>query len=365
MTTIITFPLADMNERVSYGPWSDSCVDFALSKRKTSAKYGLVASLFTDEEYKAIQPPATLAEDGTLSMNPPEVFKYLDHPGTFPDEQKRQAQHKHNLEMYNLQVSDIREIKEAMISSLPLSVIALMIEPGFARMMNRTPQFIYHFMKVKYGTPTPHELKIVRAEIEQPWCQQNSSFTEHIAKHKQVHNTLKNNNEILTESIKVERFRSSLLDSAIFNEALSAYNRQYPTVILQTFENVCASMQIEIDNRDLVGTVSSNGYVNSVVTVPKNQAKTYTQAEVDALVVAGTASSVIKPNYYTQTEVDNILAMLKNSQGTSRMTVNQNKTCYCFTHGTCKHNSRDCKAPAANHQVTATYRNQMGGKKST
>ena len=34
---------------------------------------------------------------------------------------------------------------------------------------------------------------------------------------------------------------------------------------------------------------------------------------------------------------------------------------YCWTHGLCSHNGRECSNPAQGHQVDATLENRMGG----
>jgi hypothetical protein len=38
-----------------------------------------------------------------------------------------------------------------------------------------------------------------------------------------------------------------------------------------------------------------------------------------------------------------------------------NTSMYCWTHGACAHNSRDCNSQATGHQVAATFENKMGG----
>ena len=83
---------------------------------------------------------------------------------------------------------------------------------------------------------------------------------EHFANHLAAHNTAIANNSPFNERDKVAKLRNSLLPCGLYHLAVDAWTREFPTLALQTFENLRTAVQIADNNRDRLATASTFGY---------------------------------------------------------------------------------------------------------
>jgi hypothetical protein len=190
-------------------------------------------------------------------------------------------------------------------------------------------------MVQEHGILNPQELQQTRSKLDSQLNLTTSTFATHLSLHLQIHNLLEENLQPISDSVKVEKLRVSIQDCQVFQGAIAAYSRGFPRVADQTFDNFSTAMKHEDESRDRMMTTGQHGYAAATT------AKTFTQAEVDQLIQA---------------------AVARTQQQTTTATTNPNKKYYCWTHGSCKHDSASCKTPSTGHQAKATYRNQMGGK---
>jgi hypothetical protein len=80
------------------------------------------------------------------------------------------------------------------------------------------------------------------------------TLPEHFSLHVQAHNTVLSNDTPFSE-------RDSLIHCGRYSAAIDAWARQYPTIAVQTFQNLQDAIQITDNNRDrLATTAATNGY---------------------------------------------------------------------------------------------------------
>ena len=166
----------------------------------------------------------------------------------------------------------------------------------------------------------------------------------------QAHNTALANNAPFSERDKVAKLRSSILPSGLYHLAIDAWAREFPTIALQTFQNLQDAIQIADNNRDRLATAMTHGYgvaaavraVPTPVPITDSSLLLAQFAAMAARIEAWEAKSALPPQSKKES---------------------QNK--YCHTHGLCAHTSKDCRTPGPNHNAKATARNTMGGADST
>jgi hypothetical protein len=326
---IIKFRQAGKSDRECYLPWLNSVYDFVGSKTRTSPDYGLLGFIMNDEDFL------------NLSNAP---FAPIAHPGNIPAV-AGQVSYKIRLDKFNWQQEDFRDIKENILTSLPSDLKEPMMEPAPRRMLGRTAQWIMQFMADEFGTLSPQELSEFKNRLQTSYNPAVETFAAHRAKHVETHNATTQNGQPMTQSDKVDYYRKSLLECGLFTDAIAAYTRQHPRVVDQTFENFSRAMKVEEDSRDRRATTGNHGYAAATTHKP------VTQADVELWVQSAIAAALkaSPPN----------LQSANPTQGKQRAgRTNRN---YCWSHGSCKHSSRDCRSKNPGHQDTATYKNQMGG----
>ena len=87
------------------------------------------------------------------------------------------------------------------------------------------------------------------------------TLPEHFSLHVQAHNTALSNVTPFSERDKVAKLRGSLIHCGLYSAAIDAWARQYPTIAVQTFQNLQDAIQIaDNNNRDRLATAATNGY---------------------------------------------------------------------------------------------------------
>jgi hypothetical protein len=165
-----------------------------------------------------------------------------------------------------------------------------------------------------------------------------------------AHNTALANNSPFSEREKVAKLRGSLIPCGIYPAAIDAWAREFPTITVQTFQNLQDAIQLAENNRDRLATAATSGYgvAAAVRSVSAPIAPTDT-----SLLLAQFAAMAARLDAW-ETKTNSSLPPKKDTQ-------NQ----YCHTHGLCAHSSKDCRTPGPNHNAKATAKNTMGGAAAT
>jgi hypothetical protein len=95
-------------------------------------------------------------------------------------------------------------------------------------------------------------------------------------------------------------------------------------------------------------TLSANVAQTATTSAPTSLERALTSSEVMALIAKVTAEAVAN-------------ATRGQTQRNTRPNSTRLPRAYCWSHGSCAHASKDCRAPREGHQPNATLNNKMGG----
>jgi hypothetical protein len=224
----------------------------------------------------------------------------------------------------------------------PHYVAPIMCQP-VVRMVNRTVQWIMqHSLFEECGRLTPLEMAEITRGLDHFYSPETQSLPEHFANHLTAHNTAVANDTPFNERDKVAKLRSSLLPCGLYHLAIDAWAREFPTIGLQTFENLRMTIQIADNNRDCLATASAFGYGVAAAVRPA-------------------PTPVPTPEYAPILEQFAALAARIDKKTDSKSQSSQPKkdtSPYCHTHGLCAHSSKECQTSGPNHNVIATAKTQ-------
>ena len=334
------FPQVGKSPRESYVPFFESYCDLAASMTASNPEFGLLGAVLSIAQYEIISPG--------------KPFVLLTNPGPLipldPIAANRR-QREVDIKMFETQQLGMRDLKKAGLVAIDTQYITLMSQP-IIRMANRTVQWIVQdFLFERFGRLTPLEMQDVNKSLDAYYFPETQSLPEHFGFHVQAHNTALANNAPFSERDKVAKLRDSLLPCGLYPLAIDAWARQYPTIALQTFQNLQDAIQISDNNRDRLATAQTHGYgvAASVVPVP-----TAVPPSDTSLLIAQFAAMAARMEAWESKAAVPALQPKKDSQNH-----------YCHTHGLCAHSSKDCRTPGPTHNVRATAKNTMGGAAAT
>ena len=256
------------------------------------------------------------------------------------------------IKLFEIQQRGLRELKNALLTKIHTHYVNLMSQPIIC-MANRTIQWIVQdFLFERYGRLTPLEIEDINKSLDDFYLPETQSLPEHFGKHVQAHNTALANNAPFSERNKVAKLRGSILPSGLYHIAIDAWAREFPTIALQTFQNLQDVIQIADNNRDRLATAMTHGYgvaaavraVPPPVSIPDSSLLLAQFAAIAARIEAWEAKTTppLQP---------------------TKESKNNNK--YCHTHGLCAHTSKDCRTPGPTHNnARVIARNTMGGADS-
>ena len=165
-----------------------------------------------------------------------------------------------NIKLFEIQQLDLRQLKKIMLVQIHSTFINLMSEP-IVRMTNRSIQWITQdFLYERYGRLTPLEMEEICKSLDEYYSPDSHSLSEHFATHVKAHNTALANNSPFSERDKVAKLRGSLIPCGIYPAAIDAWAREFPTITVQTFQNLQDAIQLAENNRDRLATAATSGY---------------------------------------------------------------------------------------------------------
>ena len=331
LVTILKFPQEGKTPRESYLPFFESVCDLAASKTASNQEFGLLGAVLSIAQYEIISPGVP--------------FVVLINPGPLNPlaNAAERRQHATEVKDFETQQLGLREVKQSMLAAIHPHYVAPMCQP-VVRMANRTVQWIMQeSLFEEYGRLTPLEMAEITRGLDQFFSPETQSLPEHFANHLTAHNTAIANDSPFNERDKVAKLRSSLLPCGLYHLAIDAWAREFPTIGLQTFENLRTAVQIADNNRDRLATAAVFGYGVAAAVRPA-------------------PTTMPSPEYaHILEQFAALAARIDNSEAKLPPPPSKKDSQYCHTHGMCAHSSKDCRTPGPTHNVNATSRNTMGG----
>jgi len=236
----------------------------------------------------------------------------------------------HRNEMYKSQQRDLTAFKVNLISALDPSTLARLTDPVLGT-RHLTIRLILADLLTNYGTLTPADISRNEARLRVPY-QPAGNLTDYITQQAQAHAIAASNGQGFPEAQKVKYLIDGLGPSNLFQERVTHWQIQLPSVSDQTFALLSVAVKSYDANRDRSATSRTHGYAAPVLASP------------------------------AQPVVTRIPKQRLPSGST-----------YCWTHGPDRgHDSAlwttataktkpGCRHPSAGHQPTATYTQRLGG----
>ena len=328
------FPQEGKSPRESYGIFFDSLCDVAATFTASDPEFGLLGAVLSPAQYEIISPGRPFTE----LANPGPPRPLADSP--------RRRLREVRIKRFEIQQHDMRQLKKMMLFKIHSTYINLMSEPVI-RMAHRSIQWIVQeFLFQRYGRLTPLEMEEVHKRLDDFYYPDTQTLPEHFSMHVQAHNTALANDTPFSERDKVAKLRGSLIHCGLYSAAIDAWARQYPTIAVQTFQNLQDAIQIADNNRDRLATAATNGY--GVAAAARSISVSLPPSD-NALLLEQFAAMAARIDAW-ETKTNPPVQPKKDSQDK-----------YCYTHGLCAHSSKECRTPGPTHNVQATARNPMGG----
>jgi len=280
---------------------------------KDNCAYGLLGAVMTAEKYAELPDTTPWAP--------------LQKPAEF--EAGQNAVEVSVLKMfmvtYGSQQKDLAKLKRALVIAVGPDVMTIISEGGVLGTFRRTPAFIMRHVET-LTVMTAEQLQTMRLTLHEPYDPISQTFENHVAKHTRVHTTALEVNQGMPQSEKVAAFLGSLELCGFFGQAFYGYKTdvRHSTTATQTFENVVAYMRTA---DGIIDKTSSNGYgmkEGASATVDDNRGRSETRFNKKHP-TSGSKSPV------------------KHAAG---------KKVYCWTHGFGGHDSKECKKPDRDHNVS-------------
>ncbi len=332
------FPQDGKSPSESFNPFFDSLCDLASTFTASNSQFGLLGAVLSAAQYEVISPG--------------RPFVILANPGpplplaAAPVRRTRDV----NIRHFEIQQLDLRQLKKIMLVRIHSTFINLMSE-SIVRMTNRSIQWITQdFLYERYGRLTPLEMEEVFKRLDEYYSPDTHSLAEHFATHVQAHNTAMANNSPFPEREKVAKLRGSLIPCGLYPAAIDAWAREFPTIAVQTFQNLQDAIQLAENNRDRLATAATSGY--GVAAAVRSVSVPIAPTDTSILLAQFAAMAARLDAWETKTN---------SSLPSKKDTPNQ----YCHTHGLCAHSSKDCRTPGPTHNAKATAKNTLGGASAT
>lgn len=234
---------------------------------------------------------------------------------------------------YELQTSQLKSVKQAVILALRAAALQLITHP-LTGTRGYTLKEIMTRLRAAYGTMSSADITDNLNKCKVPFVDGNK-LTEHIGVHVASHTVGAANNAVENEQTKIRNLTESLAACGLYGAIITLWCTQNPVPELQTFTSFSTFLLAYDQNRAATVTSSSAGFsANAAV-------------EDDALFAA------------------RVKAVLGNSvqQKTEPPKKEPSKKTFCWSHGATYHNGYQCNHPSQGHKPEATFENKMGGGK--
>jgi hypothetical protein len=172
-------------------------------------------------------------------------------------------------------------------------------------------------------------------------------FKAHLTKHRQIHFTFQQAGQPLSEMDKVRHLAASVENDQEARSCIQMYFTAFPNLAGQNFNGLATRLDTMMANRPPPTVAEFLGASTSPFTSTSHE---YLGASMSS---STSASQLAQENDRLRRELQEIRNALK--------TQRQPKA-YCWTHGPCGHESKQCVERAEGHKEEATFKNRMGGR---
>ena len=293
----------------AFPKWSQTYIAFAIRK-------GWHHDLFSEGDFQKNFPGQTQ----TRTM----------HPGPAPVSKSEYPMYRDELQHYNSMCTEQQTFVTLTLTSFSPEVLAVHIDPINPHLGTAlaTLASVYYNNLAAFGTPLPSDLEAWRAKLKIPH-DLRESIIKTILIHETMHRNFLGAQQPLSEYEKVTLLKAAVEQCGKFQFTLRAFTRAYPSVAAQKFQSLAQELKDDETNHTVEATSYTQGYAAAAVPISPPPLS----ADIHALIAAAVREAVQQ----------------------------QRPQLYCWTHGICGHNSKQCRIPAEGHQTTATAANKMGG----
>lgn len=227
---------------------------------------------------------------------------------------------KYHKDAHKTEQSMLHEATLAWYNSLDPTTQKLMHDAGGRGIRTRSLAWMMIRFRTAYGTMSSDAITTITDRLDIPY-DPATPLVDFISTHTDVHLRLIENNQPLSEQMKVAKLKSAIQRNTgeNYKQFFPLYNQQFPLLQNQTFESFETAVLSYSRTLPAVSTTSSLGYGAAV------QPAMYTQAQVDTLVAAAVARATTS--------------------------TTKGEKVYCYTHGyQYSHNSEGCNTRCAEHK---------------
>jgi hypothetical protein len=238
------------------------------------------------------------------------------------------AIYKTNLGLFHKQEDEFKEFSISFMAVLPPHVITDLESHFATSLVNVTFDLIVQQLRARYGVLTHEVLQSLHEQFNTPY-NGDSDLNAFIHKHVQLHNELAHHGFPLNEYEKIDKFKAALTPCGHFQLAFTLFQDSNRDPLLATFLQFVETMRT--NQKAFLATSTTAGYASSAAKSELQSLRDELASLRDAIQSTAAAATVAPPSEY------------------------------CWTHGVCYHNGRNCRNPAENHKADATSKNRQGG----
>ena len=364
-----TFPRDGEPPSLSWGEFLTALIDLAATCYKMRP-YGLLDVFFTIDEIRII-----LGKPDNFQMQP-----LIDHPGARPVDDSNEA-YDHwfkRCQMYKDQEVILQSLKQVFFDSLG-RVPRMLVDPKGQGILRMDCQDAVQKMKNKYALLTSKDIKALMQDLKEPFVPGHHDATDFLSKHCKIHLKLEEGKAALSDFAKIENLEIALTPSGLFTRPFQLLRDTHPHVPDQTFDAILVLLENHISNNLIGATTGSAGYAGLASNPAAHDSHSGTSdfAAAEERIMDRVAS-ILEMQHHAlmatlgqqhqqqqqQQQQQPRYARQYNRGGNRpqpRTTGSLSSPGYCWTHGWCKHTSKDCQSRATNHDERATLTSKRGG----
>lgn len=248
--------------------------------------------------------------------------------------------------LYELEVQAVAAYKHALLVSLDATAMHVVAD-ATGSTAAASPRHIINTLRATYGTPSPSDIMGQQLSLNRPYMS-SDDIKAHLLMHASVHAFLVRVEAEMPQVVQVYTLLQSLLPCGIFTGTIEAFQRQYPTSQLQTYDLLAAAILASAAYTPTAVTAASSGYVLHM--------NPHASASTDPAMLA------MQQNMASMAAA---IALLTKARPSRRKPVSTTGAYYCWSHGLSafpQHTSATCNHPRPGHQALATADNPLGGK---
>ena len=246
-------------------------------------------------------------------------------------------------------------LKEDILTTLPESFVKSITDPDLG-IMHLTDEECLNLADKEFGTISPAALALLKQSLPKEIAKTAEEIKELANKQRNYYAVAKSAGEETGENEKVSNFMNLMHESLSMHKII--FNKTYKSIGDRKFETAVNEMVEAAEEISLDSNMSANFVL---VTKPTSVPTNYNEYMANAA-AAATAAGFTKPKRSNDGRNNYIR---KNSTRAPSTSIDPSTLSYCWSHGPNRsHDSQSCREPHPNHDTTATFTNQKGGRRN-